>query len=447
MRFSFLATIFIFITSGILVYASGSSTYEQCRSQSDIDPEAQRFLQQNRSQPFIRPLTQRHPSPETMNDYLHQFDTEHFIDKAPYRTQNAYWEYIDLSGDGVDDLVIRGRWFADASYVKILIWSSFRYCDPFTSVSSGGNGGGVTTSLEDWTNDGVPEIIRTAWIPNSTASWFTSRWSTYMISCVGGFCRSILSVPEHTINVTYDNGEYSIRRTYLDRDTVDETPILRFRSEGFTVHPFNSTLPPLVIEPVMNRIYQWNGTLFELMEEREVVPAFSLGSMQILSATNSLGEIATVTLPTATPSGGWTNCTISIQEEQVGFCVGRPEFVRITWQDVTNDGIEELLVWDVTSNGKGLTCFHQTLTIYQAIKGGYTRLPAISGCVMGSDLHGVRIEDLDGDGQVEIIAARDLLTSSRLESETTFPFPVRLWENVYLFDGTSFVHPKPVPLD
>jgi hypothetical protein len=82
--------------------------------------------------------------------------------------------------------------------------------------------------------------------------------------------------------------------------------------------------------------------------------------------------------------------------------------------DITNDSEKEIVIitfsgkWPTDTDSNQLSdidCVHQRLLSYQWINNTAVEIANVAGCVVQSDLYGVRMEDLEGDGQLEIIAA------------------------------------------
>jgi hypothetical protein len=93
-------------------------------------------------------------------------------------------------------------------------------------------------------------------------------------------------------------------------------------------------------------------------------------------------------------------------------------------------------------------CVHQRLLAYQQMNSQLIEIANITGCVMQSDLYGVQIQDVDGDGQVEILAVDGVLTEPNCD-ETITPYAherIYCWyelsqqDEIYRWNGSEFVY-------
>ncbi len=112
-------------------------------------------------------LADRYPTIDNLEAYLldvpdgyfktTSFDREYLINEFRNRglTTGAELIYQDINGDGVADLIV-----SDRLTVAIFLWLENRYSAPFILVGSGWKyAPSSKVTLEDWTNDGIPEII------------------------------------------------------------------------------------------------------------------------------------------------------------------------------------------------------------------------------------------------------------------------------------------------
>jgi hypothetical protein len=155
-------------------------------------------------------------------------------------------------------------------------------------------------------------------------------------------------------------------------------------------------------------------------------------------------------------------CQVVVNGQKAGLEFGcKSGFTSLDWQDVTGDGRSELIVvaYSNAYTGQGFEgegylqgkdCIHQRLLIFQNLDSVMNVIANVTGCVVESDLYGVRFEDLDQDGQVEILAANGWLTTDRCFSTLSTSAPDGKQDNcwyelgyqdeVYRWNGTEFVY-------
>lgn len=437
-----------FASSVVLVYASGSETFETCQY-----PSASRFIMQFYDTQYrVRPLIERRPSPSTMDEYLNQFIHPRQVEIFGYRTEHSRWQYADVSGDGEDDLILSGYISGGGTFVNVLVWMDNHYCAPYMTSTYALGGGAVT--LEDWTNDDIPDLIfDTRSYGHSSVDSYSLTWSTTVVTCQNENCRTILNLPRIFHYSQDSSGRTSTISTDFERSNMSGIPSIHTRSEGFRLGSPAYDTTPLVIYPTTDRTYQWNGTTFEITQENGAWSGAVTNSMQILTATSTTGVNAAIMLESNddySPYGmpfGTMRCHLFIGEQEFFAPLCYDRFVQVQWQDVTNDGEEELLFSTMGGLQKGQNCIHRNVTIIQLIDGDPTRLGVLSGCIIQANLYGVRVEDIDGDGQVELIAAKRLIDGEQSEVESpNRPWPIQL-ETVYRFNGTQFVQAETIPRD
>jgi hypothetical protein len=85
----------------------------------------------------------------------------------------------------------------------------------------------------------------------------------------------------------------------------------------------------------------------------------------------------------------------------------------VAWRDLTGDGRDDVVVTAFSAGYpygpedllSDTNCMHQRIIAYQVEDGIASEIANVAGCVERSDLYGVRLLDVDQDGQVEILAA------------------------------------------
>ena len=136
-------------------------------------------------------------------------------------------------------------------------------------------------------------------------------------------------------------------------------------------------------------------------------------------------------------------CQIAVESSALGDYFGcRHDFTEVGWQDITGDGKEDIVITAYSSGYpygpeeliSDEICMHQRIIAYSEEDDGYRLIANIAGCVLEEDLFGVKLEDITGDGEPEIIAAH-LITE-------TDEYPTR----AYKWNGDEFVMWSELPL-
>jgi hypothetical protein len=174
------------------------------------------------------------------------------------------------------------------------------------------------------------------------------------------------------------------------------------------------------VSPVITLVFEWTGTTFEFVSATVEEGTDTQRSPAVHAAVNAQGLSAEITVmdaadiwwyPVPSPSR-IDACELHLDGKSTGIrftCY--PEFTTLEWRDVTGDGVQEL-IWDLTS-GKWIggsdfmPCPHQRVLVYQLVDGDLIPVADVMGCVRDADLFGVRLDDVDDDGQLEIVSAGD----------------------------------------
>jgi hypothetical protein len=193
------------------------------------------------------------------------------------------------------------------------------------------------------------------------------------------------------------------------------------------------------------KTYTWNGTNFEQTSTNILAPEFTVTSDSMLSLNNQENG-STMILSELDESDYYRpifRCTLNHNNKPIDEpfeCL--PDFTKISWQDITNDGKEELIVV-ATSLGT------QQLLAYEINEQETIQIANVAGDIIRSDLFGVQLEDVDEDGQLEILAGRGYATegSNCKIYEGIYPDPwefcwwyeLDLQEQIYRWNGHQFV--------
>jgi hypothetical protein len=218
-----------------------------------------------------------------------------------------------------------------------------------------------------------------------------------------------------------------------------------YRAESLNV--YTSTLTTLT----------WDGQEFQWQDTKILKPAYRIDSQEKLEAISSEGKSAVISAEfnnAATLQND--SCQLFVNGAIVGTQFGcKKNFTVVNWQDVTNDDQAELVITTLSGisdvDGRELSdkrCVHQRLLIYERINSQLAEIANVTGCVVQSDLYGVRTLDIDGDGQVEILAANRWLTGDPCGSAFSMisGSQPNCWyefghqDEIYKWNGSEFVY-------
>jgi hypothetical protein len=229
------------------------------------------------------------------------------------------------------------------------------------------------------------------------------------------------------------------------------------------------SLEALKVFTSTQEIYVWDGTTFDLTETKVLREPTIVEEDASLEANSELGR-ATVAVENNHRAGGNNDfCQLFLNNEPVGDLFGcKRNFTTVEWRDVTEDGRPEVVVealsgarpsafrgtWPDVEYEDWVTlseieCVHQHLLAYQWDGATATKIADVEGCLVQSDLYGVRLSDLDDDGQVEIVAANSWYTERECPADVLYYcwFEFGYENNVFKWNGTEFVLWDTVPSD
>lgn len=361
--------------------------------------------------------------------------------------------YEDVNGDAENDLIFYGY-----PGLVVLLWQGTQYAEPFVVKGEWSRGGGPwnAASFQDWTGDGIPEVV----LDKETGGGGSDLWIYYtkrsIIHCVE-FCKVVWENPVSIYTNDFSTGglaEYEVDM----RLTTDTPPMLRVVDGGFAIYCCSEQddldeRQSLRLYSSKLKLYTWKGDDFELIQEETIRLAQVIGVQSVLSATNATGTQAAITWQN-NGSASNTNefCQLLINNVPVGKYFGcRHKFTQVAWQDITNDQQAELVITTYSAAypyGPSLpfaaygdevlsaeTCPHQKLLAYTWDGQTAVEIANVAGCVIQEDLYGVRLEDYDGDGQTEVLAARIALQEA----------PYRIENRAYKWNGQRFVMWSEIP--
>jgi hypothetical protein len=431
-----------------------------------------------KTEPF---LTKRNPSLKELNDYLQKNPINFYGlgDDSRFRAEDVNGDgkpdlvdrssddgriysvisYKDVNGDTEDDLVI-----SDATGIIILLWNEDHYGELFRLETDTWSRADLTPNIvtyQDWTNDGVPEVVLDHNFASGGTGLMEYITNRTIIRCENITCENIWEG-----NIAYHADDYNTGG--LEHYEVDMQPtvnkegklIIRAVDGGFNIYYSDSwewtDFPDdLNILPSKLSIYTWNGKNFELTNQQVISLAAKVDFDASLAAKSSTGVNAKVIAKDNHTSGNSNDyCQLIINGENVGRHFGcRHNFTTVEWMDITGDDLEEVVV--VTfSAGYPLSsyeenedylsdeeCMHQRIIAYQSDGKNNVEIANVAGCVIQNDLYGVRLEDYDGDGVPEILAAPNVqdYDNDGIFEVTEGP-EIKLNNRAYKWNGKKFVY-------
>lgn len=394
------------------------------------------------------PLTVREPSAIELNAYLEKVRPD-----LCYVLSASDMHYQDFSGDGEADLIVY------SFNLVVMVWVADHYTEPFCLQAGWSRGGSPSAdfTFEDWTGDGTPEIVVDYGRLGGGTGLFIGSTTRSIVHCAEKGCNLVWDAPISSDTDDYNTGGLAYYKLEM-KSIIDSSgrPAIRTIDTGFSIYccsewgsQFTESLN--VFTSTMS-IYSWINSSFELSDEQIVSRGYRVDSQAGLTASGPSGVVAAVV---ARPnySAGNTNefCELSISDNVIGSRFGcRGNFTVVEWKDIIGDQQPEIVVvaysaaypYDDEGNELGdENCMHQHLIAYQWSGSVVTEIADVTGCVVRQDLYGVRLEDWDDDGQLEILAAEWVIQGQC----TDVGCPVNLVDQIYKWNGSRFIFWDDVP--
>ncbi len=384
----------------------------------------------------ISSLTNREPSFEELENFL-DTDLKDFwlADKWAVETF-----YEDVNGDGVTELIV-----LHPPEIFVLLWTGKVYnkiyylngycgsrCFPSSFVK-----------FEDWTKDGISEIVFDNTHVGGGSGYWTYDLTREVIQCFEYECKTVWKSIIQSDSDDYNESMISRYKVQISLIVQDGTPAIRTITQSFNIFTNYSWSTSesemafydftfLDVGQTTVSIYLWNGENFLPSEEEVFALPYSTESRAIFFAENKLGIGAGIRLLDQEPDlfTGMNNlCQVFVSHvsaEETFPC--KNDFTMVSWQDITGDGQDEVIVQALFGSDPGETfdcAVQQRLLAYTWDGHTATLIADASGCVTRpDDLYGVRLDDYDGDSLPEIIAAQ-------LDADNP--------ERIYKFNGMEFV--------
>ncbi len=461
-------------------------------TENGVSPEAKTHTPTNTPAPTLTPsptstlefserLKSREPSLEEIKTYLLNLPTEQFhgiwsdTDNVAYDvktfkdyrgfTDNLFIIYKDVNGDQEEDLIV-----TDVLLTAIFLWSNEEYHLPYVILGSEWKYfPSSQTSFEDWTNDGVPEVIFNYVGDSGGTGARYASWSRYVIRCEQDDCHLIWDGLLTNIYSDYNTGGLTLFQSEIERRLENERLLLEKTTSGFSIYDLYFLSPeeywniPEALKVYTSTLesFVWDGSVFERMETEILDEPYIIEEDASLEADFE-GNRALITYENNHAADGNNDfCQLFVNEDVVGNLFGcKRNFTTVEWRDITNDGQLEIVVkalsgaWPYAFSGtwpdvdsedwyqlSDISCVHQHLLAYHWDGGVSRKIADVEGCVIQSDLFGVQLSDIDNDGQVEVLAGSSLFTkmecTAGIQYSCWYEFDPQI--DTYKWNGTEFL--------
>lgn len=328
--------------------------------------------------------------------------------------------YKDVNGDWEVDLIISSDY---KMYVIIMIWVGDHYFEPFVVLHTSTYRNPFSrTHFEDWTGDGVSEVIFDIRQVGGGTNYSEHIWRKHVIQCQVNSCRFIWQGRYAALIEAIEPSEYALLLSEMRLVTSEMGYRVLQRWEyalEFSTYPILNTFYPLSV--IRSNIYGrkftssatrysefiWDGTKFRLTHQEMLGQAQVIQRKQSPNALSKIGNRAWIkVVPIPTYTDHFQKCHLYINAQEIGLPFAcQQNFTQVEWRDITNDGAEELIVSTLLVQDYDDACVRQWRMVYRWDGITATSIANIEGCVIQSNLYGVRFEDFDNNGQVEILAA------------------------------------------
>ena len=189
-------------------------------------------------------LTIKHPSVGELETYLTSIASDKFPFYSPF-TENVELVYVDVSGDGQDDLII-----SDFLLASVFVWKDDHYREPFLYQGYPFKyDPGSRVYLEDWTNDSVPEIVFDYRDDIGGTGARHTDWKKFVIHCSqknSAPCKVIWGGNVTAFSEDYNAGGLALYQTSIEHTINDNTVTLVITTNSFVVYSLGLYVPPSV---------------------------------------------------------------------------------------------------------------------------------------------------------------------------------------------------------
>lgn len=441
--------------------ATNTHSFQETMSASTsftVEPTATKASTQAPTTNAQSPTINLNPTDQELKDFFFpSFSYEYQFDRIKE----------DINGDGMDDLIV-----SSGPFMAVFLLDGDQLQMDYTDTAWSARNPSGRVHIEDWTGDGIPEVIFDKRLEGGGTGIFIYQWVKSIIHCTN----SCSVVWEENIAVLRDEwntgGVYRYSgdvKMSLDESGVSTISQLitefSFYCCGYTgpseQHPEYG--PPYdqlrVFQSTLNT-YRWTGSVFELIDEQIVSLPYIKDSIAQIWDKGDTGQTASIYVTFYDHDGVMESkndvCVLIIEGQRVGPEFGcKRDFTTVEWRDVTGNGRQEAVVatisgafapyrsedipWGKLNPLSDKFCVHERVMVYDWAGGQVNLLANIDGCVTQPDLFGVRLDDYDNDGQLEILAADSWTTENAYYAGNEMWFEPNDSVIIYEWDGSQFV--------
>ena len=435
-------------------------------------------------------LKTRHPSFEEVGTFLLNLPTEYFngvwwnpedvaSDVNIFKTFRGITEalqliYEDVNGDQQEDLIV-----TDVLLTAIFLWGGDEYLTPFVILGSEWKYWPAShTSFDDWTNDGVPEVLFDYRSDSGGTGVRYYGWERFVIHCGRDECNIVWDGLLTNIYTDSNLGGLTLFQSIISHNMENGQLWLEQNKTRFSIFDsyywppeeyWTVSLESLKVFTSTQDIYVWDGIQFDLTETKIIDEPYIIEQEALLAADNDFDHAIVTYENNHMEERNNDFCQLFVNDAPVGDFFGcKRNFTTVEWQDVTGDGLSEIIVTALSgANPKAfagtwpdveyedwftlsdIDCVHQHLLAYQWDGTTATEIADIEGCVVQADLYGVKWSDIDNDGQVEILTANDWFTETECIAEirNSCWFEFDYENNIFKWNGIEFVLWDTIPND
>lgn len=405
------------------------------------------------------PITDREPTVEQLDTYLRALP-ESFIDVSYCErdtaiefflggglTEDAQIMYKDVNGDDELDLIL-----SDYLSAAVFIWAGDQYAIPYVVVSYDWYyTPGSHVSFKDWTDDGIPEVEYVTKSHAGGTGELDYIWYKSIIHCEDLICKKIWTgLMTYYLDQGNFGGMYLYDIELINQYNKEGTLQLVKKTDEFSIYDLSfvsfslssqpvdiSMLSGLVVFTPTLSIFNWSGSTFELVEEKDMGSAYYIEGDSVLSAVSESGVVASIQYENYPEWNMVYNCQLVIDGKKIGeqfTC--KYNFTTVEWKNLIGDSQDEIVITALSG-----WCGARHLIVYRWDGKKYVQVADVAGSVVHSDLFGLYLRDFDQDGQVEIIAANmDDWINCQGPGNCWFAFDYVY--DIYKWNGVEFVYWK-----
>lgn len=343
--------------------------------------------------------------------------------------------YQDLNGDNLPDLVLSDindpfSWGQGA--LMILLASPEGYLPPFVINTWAKYRLKQRVAFADWTGDSIPELIFDTRQDIGGTEYYEETTTRYIIQCQVQ-CATIWQEDiHHEIFATHFHKQMT---TTIELTTTPQGELtLETVKQGFSTFPWQ-------VEPTEHQTYLWSGSEFVPTAVSTLTTTYAIEPSGILTASNLSGDVAILASQAHQYAGKpGRACEVQLNGTSIHEPIPcYPDFSTVAWLDVFGNGRQELIaIFQQT--------YTQQLLIFTA--DGSQQISNITADVIQADLFGLRLQDIDNDSVLEILAGDRTGTGQNCKiysgyypepTSVCWYYEISYQTNIYDWNGSEFV--------